>query len=86
MFILCELLYKWLQNSIQYVIDPQNIYDIENDFSDYERNLKTCEYQTILLINKFLLLINNTSNDEETNIEKNKFIRILIQNLLGYSS
>ena len=82
--ILCELLYKWLQKSIEYVIDPKNIFEIENNFSDYEQKLKTCEYQTILLINKFLSLINNTSNDEETKTEKNNFIRKLIHSLLGY--
>ena len=83
--ILCELLYQWLQNSIQYVIDPKNISDINEDLSDYDKILKTCENQTIKLISKFLYLISSTSEDNETIIEKNNFIKKLSINLLGYS-
>ena len=81
--ILCELLYIWLQKSIQYVIDPNNILKIDEDLSNYDTILKTCEYQTILLIHKFLSLIQNTS-EKETQIEKNNFLKILSKYLLGY--
>ena len=83
--ILCELLYKWLQKSIDYVIDPKNINEINDNFSDFEQKLKTCEYQTILIINKFLLLIKNDTDDEETDGERNIFIKKLAKNLLGYN-
>ena len=86
--ILCELLYEWLNNSIQYVIDPKNISEINCDsldISDLQKKLKTCEFQTIILIVKFLFLIKST-DDNETNIEKENFIKLLSQNLLGYSA
>ena len=84
--ILGELLYMWLQNSIEYVIDPKNISEINEDFSDFGKILKTCEYQTILLIIKFLSLIKNDSEEEEETLtEKNNFIKILSNHLLGYS-
>ena len=84
--ILCELLYQWLQKSIDYVIDPKNINAINDNFSDYEQILKTCEYQTILIINQFFLLIKNDTDEEETDKERNLFIKILSKNLLGYNS
>ena len=82
--ILCELLYQWLQNSIQYVIDPKNISEINTDFSDYDKKLKTCEQQTILLICKFLILIKDNLENEEITLEKKNFLKILSKNLLGY--
>ena len=82
--ILCELLYQWLQNSIQYVIDPKNISEINTDFSDYDKKLKTCEQQTILLICRFLILIKDSLENEEITLEKNNFLKILSKNLLGY--
>ncbi len=83
--ILCELLYQWIHNSIDYVIDPKNISKINSDLSNYQQILKTCELQTLLLINKFLFLI-KSSTEEETEIEKNNFIKILSKYLLGYSN
>ena len=82
--ILCELLYQWLQNSIQYVIDPKNISEINTDFSDYDKKLKTCEQQTILLICKFLILIKDNLENEEITLEKKNFLKILSKNLMGY--
>ena len=82
--ILCELLYQWLQNSIQYVIDPKNISEINTDFSDYDKKLKTCEQQTILLICKFLILIKDNLENEEITLEKKNFLKLLSKNLLGY--
>ena len=89
--ILCELLNQWLLNSIEYVIEPQHIMDINEDLSDYENKLKTCENQTLLIINKFLSLIktpseNEEDEDDEIKTEKNNFLKILSKNLLGYSS
>ena len=90
--ILCELLNQWLHDSIIFVIDPKNISHIKEDLSDYENKLKTCENQTLLIINKFLTLIKNTSENEENdekdeiNVEKKNFLKLLSKNLLGYSS
>ena len=84
--ILCELLFQWLQDSIEYVIDPKNISEMNNDLSDYQQILKTCEFQTLLLINKFLLLIKSSpKSEEETELEKKDFIKLLSRHLLGYS-
>lgn len=84
--ILCELLFQWLQDSIEYVIDPKNISEMSNDLSDYQQILKTCEFQTLLLINKFLKLIKSSSEpEEETELEKKEFIQLLSRHLLGYS-
>ena len=91
--ILCELLNQWLNNSITYVIDPKHIKEIREDLSDYENKLKTCEHQTLLIINKFLSLIKSTAEneegedeDDEINVEKKNFLKLLSKNLLGYSS
>ena len=87
--ILCELLYQWLKTSIQYVIDPKEISEIsDNDMkelSQIEKKLKTCEFQTIIIICKFLFII-KSNEDSETQEEKIKFINLLCKCLLGYGN
>ena len=86
--ILCQLLYQWLTNSIINVIDPQNIKNIQNNFTDFNEILKLCEYQTILMIVKFLSLIKSsgTPADAEvgTEVEKKNFLKKISNYLLGY--
>ena len=85
--ILCELLYQWLKESIQYVIDPKEISEISDDeitdLAKIEKKLKTCEFQTIITICKFLFIIKSIE-DSESQEEKVKFIDLLSKYLLGY--
>ena len=87
--ILCELLYQWLKESIKYVIDPKEISEINDDdmtdLSKIEKKLKTCEFQTIIIICKFLFIIKSIE-DSETEEEKIKFIKLLSKCLLGYGN
>ena len=79
--ILKELLFDWLTNSIEYVFNPENIAKINDNLSDFEKELKTCEYQTLLIIGKFIKLIKD--NDEEKEIENER--KIFIENISKYS-
>ena len=84
--LISELLYKWLQKSIEYVISKDNIIKLNEDFSNYEEVLKTCEIQTLNYIGKFLVMIhdeNNTISDAETKQQKYLFIEKLSNYLLG---
>jgi hypothetical protein len=87
--ILCELLYQWLRESIQYVIEPKKISEISDDvmtdLSQIEQKLKICEFQTIIIICKFLFIIKSIE-DSETQEEKVKFITLLSKSLLGYGN
>ena len=79
--ILKELLFDWLTNSIEYVFNPENISKINENLSNFEKELKTCEYQTLLIIGKFIKLIKD--NDEEKEIENER--KIFIENISKYS-
>ena len=87
--ILCELLFKWLKESILYVIDPKEIAEISDDeitdLSQIEKKLKTCEFQTIIAICKFLFIFKSI-DDSETQEEKVKFINLMSKYLLGYGN
>ena len=95
LIILCELLYKWLTESVEYVISKEHILQLADDFSNYENILKTCEHQTLVYITNFLSLIHENNNknntekkndkktDEETEKQKNLFISKLSKYLLG---
>ena len=86
LIFLSELLYKWLQKSIEYVISRDNILKLNDDFSNYENVLKTCEIQTLNYIGKFLVMVHDDNNvilDEETKQQKYLFIEKLSNYLLG---
>ena len=85
--ILGELLFNWLQNSIEYIFNPDNINRI-NDYNEYDKYLKTCENQTLDIICKFLALIKNNNKSlediEEKEKQKNIFIKKLCIYCLGF--
>ena len=86
LIFLSELLYKWLQKSIEYVISKDSILKLNEDFSNYENVLKTCEVQTLNYIGNFLVMVHDDNNnifDEETKQQKYLFIEKLSNYLLG---
>ena len=85
--ILGKLLFKWLNNSINYVINPEEITLIdENNYSLEYKKLKNSLQKIIECIGKFLYLIKDDSNNSNINNSNSKeFIDIFIPSLLGYS-
>ena len=84
--ILKELLFYWLNKSIEYVFNPDNISKINENLEDFDKNLKTCEYQTLLVIAKFIKLIKDKEDNKEIEKQRNIFIRKICKYSLGYSS
>ena len=84
--ILKELLFDWLTNSIEYVFNPENIAKINDNLSDFEKELKTCEYQTLLIIVKFIKLIQDNDEDKEIENQRKIFIENISKYFLGYTS
>ena len=84
--ILKELLFDWLKNSIEFLFNPENIAKIEDNLLDFDKNLKTCEYQTLIIICKFIKLIKGSEENEEIEKQRNIFIKNICKYSLGYSS
>ena len=84
--ILKELLFDWLTNSIEYVFNPENISKINENLSNFEKELKTCEYQTLLIIVKFIKLIQDKEEDKEIENQRKIFIENISKYFLGYTS
>ena len=82
---LSKLLFKWLNNSINYVINPTEISMINNDdYSSVFENFKDSTKVILTCIAKFLNLIKDNKVEE---IDKFKdFLDNFIPCLLGYSS
>jgi len=81
--LLGKLLFKWLNNSINYIVNPTHILSI--DENNYSKGIEALNYsnKTIIhCINKFLLLIDEHWNE---NKDIKKFIDVFIPALLGYS-
>ena len=83
--ILKEILFDWLKNSIKYVFNPENISEINENFDNYEKCLKTCEYQTLIIIYKFIKLIKDKEENEDIEKQRNIFIKNFCKYSLGYS-
>jgi len=82
--ILGNLLFKWLHNSINYVLNPKEIELINKE--DYYSSYKTFKESTKQIFNcisTFLNLIKDNKG-EKTDIFKD-FLEIFIPSLLGYS-
>ena len=84
--ILKELLFDWLTNSIEYVFNPENISKLNENLSNFEKELKTCEYQTLLIIVKFIKLIQDKDEDKEIENQRKIFIENISKYFLGYTS
>ena len=84
--ILKELLFDWLTNSIEYVFNPENISKINENLSNFDKELKTCEYQTLLIIVKFIKLIQDKDEDKEIENQRKIFIENISKYFLGYTS
>jgi len=83
--ILGKLLFKWLNNSINYVINPEEISLIdENNYLFEYKRLKNSLQKIIECIGKFLYLIKDIINNSnfDNNYSK-EFIEIFIPSLLG---
>ena len=82
--LLGKLLFKWLNNSINYIINPAHILSIdETKYSLSFESLNDSDKINIQCINKFLLLLDENWNE---NKDIKEFIEIFIPALLGYSS
>ena len=82
---LSKLLFKWLNNSINYVINPTEISMINNDdYSSVFENFKDSTKVILTFIAKFLNLIKDNKAEEIDNFKD--FLDIFIPCLLGYSS
>ena len=82
--ILSRLLYKWLNNSIKYVVNPNEISLIdESNYSLSYEKLKESSKIIIDCIKKFLDLIKDKSNGNNDNLKE--FLGVFIPSLLGYS-
>lgn len=82
--LLGKLLFKWLHNSINYIINPADI--LSFDETNYSLGFETLNNSTkinIQCISKFLLVIDENWNE---NKDIKKFIGAFIPALLGYSS
>ena len=84
--ILKELLFDWLTNSIEYVFNPENISKLNENLSNFDKELKTCEYQTLLIIVKFIKLIQDKDEDKEIENQRKIFIENISKYFLGYTS
>ena len=82
--ILKELLFDWLKNSIEYIFNQDNISKINDDLLDYDKQLKTCEYQTLIIICKFIKLIKDKEENKEIEKQRNIFINNFCKYSLGY--
>ena len=81
--VLGKLLFKWLNNSINYIVNPTHILSIDqNNYSKGFEVLNDSNKTIIYCINKFLLLIDEHWNE---NKDIKKFIDAFIPALLGYS-
>ena len=83
--ILKELLFDWLKNSIEYIFNPENISKLDDNFLDFEKQLKTCEYQTLLIVCKFLKLIKDKEENKDIEKQREIFIENFCKYSLGYS-
>ena len=81
--LLGKLLFKWLNNSLNYIINPTHILSIDetNYIIGFEA-LNISDKIIIQCISKFLLLIDENWND---NKDIKEFIGVFIPSLLGYS-
>ena len=80
-----KLLFIWLNNSIKYVINPNEVLSIDDkSYPLYIENLKTTMKNTLIFITKFILLI--IGNKSENIDEFKDFLTIFISSLLGKSS
>ena len=68
------------------MFNPENIAKIEDNLLDFDKNLKTCEYQTLIIICKFIKLIKGSEENEEIEKQRNIFIKNICKYSLGYSS
>ena len=83
--ILSKLLFEWLNNSINYVINPQDISFINTkDGNSYilEKN-KSPTKGILSCITTFLNLIKNNKDAKNENFKE--FVEIFFPSLLGYS-
>ena len=76
--ILGELLFKWLNHSINYVINPKEISSIKN-FEALQNSTK----EIIKCITKFLKLLKDKNDEKNDNLKE--FKDIFFTSLLGYS-
>ena len=82
--ILGKILFKWLDNSINYVLSPKDIELV--DKNNYALSYKKLKYSTqiiICCISKFINLIKDNKNENNDNIKE--FLIIFSSSLLGYS-
>ena len=83
--VLKELLFDWLKNSIEYIFNPDNLSKINDNLVEYDKQLKTCEYQTLLIICQFIKLIKDKEENKEIEKQRNIFIENFSKYSLGYS-
>ena len=83
--ILKELLFDWLKNSVEYIFNPEHISKLDDNFLDFEKQLKTYEYQTLLIVCKFLKLIKDKEENKEIEKQRDIFIENFCKYSLGYS-
>ena len=82
--LLSKLLFKWLNNSIKYVINPKNISLInKNDLSSDNGNINDSTKNILNFLKKFLNLLKSNKDDKDNKLKD--FVEILIPSLLGYS-
>ena len=75
-----KLLFIWLNNSIKYVINPNEVLSIDDkSYPLYIENLKTTMKNTLIFITKFILLI--IGNKSENIDEFKDFLTIFISSL-----
>ena len=83
--ILTKLLFKWLNNSINYVINPKEISMV--NFDDYladSDKLKDQTKEVLKCIKLFLDLVKDSKSEGNENIKD--FLEIFVPCLLGYTS
>ena len=82
--ILGNILFKWLDNSINYVLDPKDIELIDkNNYSLSYKIFKDSTKSIICCISKFINLIKDNENEKNDNIKD--FLHLFSSSLLGYS-
>ncbi len=83
--VLTKILFKWLNNSINYVINPNEISIINNnDYAGGFNKLKEQSKEVINCIKFFLDSIKDNKNEKNDNFKD--FIDIFVPCLLGYST
>jgi len=82
--ILGNILFKWLNNSINYILAPKEIYLIDmNNYPLFYNKFNNSIKSIIDCISRFIKLIKDNSKEKSDNIKN--FRNMFISSLLGYS-